>query len=127
MKVYISQFPSIEEAIKQDGVIRVVDGRWSGGFVDLKELQYCIDCGMLRVEPMSGMNFATLVDEEVIMNQVHPSKEILQPCYICGKRHIREDVDKWYYYNGKLICRHHPGAKEWYEMALKMADEELSH
>lgn len=67
MKVYISQFPSIEKAIKQDGAIRVVDGRWSGGFVDLKELQYCIDCGMLQVEPMSGMKFATLNDEEVFI------------------------------------------------------------
>ena len=59
------------------------------------------------------------------MNQ-HPSKELLQPCAICGQRHFREEIEKWYYYDGNIICSHHPGAKEWYEMAINMADAELA-
>jgi len=68
-----------------------------------------------------------MLEREHAMNQAHPSKETLQPCHICGRRHVREDVDKYYYYDGRLVCCHHPGAKEWYEMALKLADDELTH
>jgi hypothetical protein len=40
------------------------------------------------------------------------------PCTICGKSHKRSEVDKWYYYDGILVCSHHHGAKEWYSDLL---------
>jgi|AntAceMinimDraft_16_1070373.scaffolds.fasta_scaffold75932_2 hypothetical protein len=40
------------------------------------------------------------------------------PCTICGKSHKRSEVDKWYYYDGILVCSHHHGVKEWYSDLL---------
>lgn len=55
----LSDFPSIERAMLVDGAIRVIDGRWSEGFVDEGELQECVDSGLLLVEERGGMRFAT--------------------------------------------------------------------
>jgi hypothetical protein len=52
-------------------------------------------------------------------------REILQPCFLCGKRPVREDVDKYYYFMGTLVCSDHPYAKEWYEASFKMVNQQL--
>ena len=47
-------------AIKTDGAIRVVDGRWSLGYVDMDLLKNAIASGMLRTQKRHGMTFAIL-------------------------------------------------------------------
>lgn len=49
---------ALEKAISEDGAIRCVDGRWSGGFVDESELEMAISNGLLSVETRNGMRFA---------------------------------------------------------------------
>ena len=53
--------------------------------------------------------------------------ELLSGCMVCGKQWQRKDVDKYYYFNGTLVCQTHAGAKEFYDGAMKLADEALKH
>jgi hypothetical protein len=62
----MKDFPTVYLAIRADRAIRVIDARWSGGFVDAHELSECIEKGILRVEVRDGMRFAvsaTMKDE----------------------------------------------------------------
>ena len=54
----LSGFPTVEQAIAVDGVIRVFDGRWSEGWVEMGELKTCMKLGLLKSEWRSGMEFA---------------------------------------------------------------------
>jgi hypothetical protein len=52
-------------------------------------------------------------------------KEPVPACWVCGKVWRRCDSDKWYYFGGILVCKHHEGADTWYAGALTLADEAL--
>jgi hypothetical protein len=45
-------------------------------------------------------------------------------CWVCGKNH-RRDSSEYYYFSGVLVCMTHDGAKEFYDGAVKLADEKL--
>ena len=56
--------------------------------------------------------------------------EIIQPCWVCGKRFRRgafvskEDKKLAYFcFSGIIVCRNHNGAEEWYNAAIKMGEE----
>lgn len=48
-------------------------------------------------------------------------------CDICGKEHQRSNTQDWVHYNGETFCVSHPGVMEWYNGALKIADQKLIH
>ena len=53
------QIPAdIAHALRVDGAIRMLDGRWSLGFVEPDELKRLIRAGVLRVQKRHGMSFA---------------------------------------------------------------------
>ena len=52
-------------------------------------------------------------------------EEEVGSCIVCGKVWKRKDVDKWYYFNGTLVCVHHPGSVKWYQGAMIMMNEKL--
>lgn len=54
----LSAYPGIRAAIECDAAIRVMDGRWSKGFVDEKHLADCIRLKLLSVEKRGGIDFA---------------------------------------------------------------------
>lgn len=56
----LSDYPHIKAAIEKDGAIRVIDGRYSAGFVEREELLSCVAVGILEVEMRGGMAFAVL-------------------------------------------------------------------
>lgn len=56
--VRLEDYPKIMAAIKADGAIRMVDGRYSNGFVNMDDLQDCIVRRLLVVEVRDGMGFA---------------------------------------------------------------------
>ena len=56
--VRLEDYPKIRAAIKADGAIRMVDGRYSNGFVNMDDLQDCIVKRLLVVEVRDGMGFA---------------------------------------------------------------------
>lgn len=56
--VRLENYPKIMGAIMADGAIRMVDGRYSNGFVSMDDLQDCIVKQLLVVEVRNGMRFA---------------------------------------------------------------------
>jgi hypothetical protein len=52
-------------------------------------------------------------------------KELVGPCWVCGKMWKREDTDGYFYFNDMLVCVCHDGAKEWYNGAFRLVDEKL--
>jgi hypothetical protein len=56
--VGLEDYPKVRAAIKADGAIRMVDGRYSNGFVNMDDLQDCIVKRLLVVEVRDGMGFA---------------------------------------------------------------------
>ena len=54
----LGAYPWIKHVIEKDGAIRVVDGRWSGGFVRQDDLQECLVKRLLKIEVRDGMGFA---------------------------------------------------------------------
>jgi hypothetical protein len=42
------------------------------------------------------------------------TEDIIGYCSICKKPIIREPIDKWHFYKGLFVCRHHKGVEEWY-------------
>jgi len=48
--------------------------------------------------------------------------EKVQPCWICGKVWTRNEAKEWFYYKGLLVCRTHPGAKQWYSGAINLEE-----
>ena len=51
------------------------------------------------------------------------SEEFIPACWVCGKVWQRKDSNKWLFFNDMVVCRNHPGAKEWYNGALILAEE----
>jgi len=56
--VRLSDYPTINTAIECDGAIRMLDGRYRYGFVNMDDLQYCIVKRLLVVEVRDGVGFA---------------------------------------------------------------------
>lgn len=56
--VRLSDYPRVKSAIEKDGAIRMVDGRYRDGFVNMDDLQDCIVKRLLIVEVRQGMGFA---------------------------------------------------------------------
>lgn len=56
--VRLSDYPTVNAAIASDGAIRMVDGRYSRGFVNMDDLQDCIIKRILVVEVRQGVSFA---------------------------------------------------------------------
>jgi hypothetical protein len=52
-------------------------------------------------------------------------EQIAGYCIVCGKEWKRKEIDKWYYFNGTLVCVHHPGAGKWYHGSLTMMNEKM--
>ena len=52
-------------------------------------------------------------------------KELLLPCWVCGKRWERRAVKHYLYFNQMLVCSNHKGARKWYKGALELANERL--
>ena len=49
--------------------------------------------------------------------------EMIQPCWVCGKKWRRKDIDNYYYFNQMLICSSHKAAKAWYDAAIELSEE----
>jgi len=46
-------------------------------------------------------------------------------CHVCKKQWTREDASKFFYYDGILACKSHPGVVEWWNKKLKEANDQL--
>jgi hypothetical protein len=51
--------------------------------------------------------------------------EIVGECYVCGKPLARKDYKQWAYFHGIIVCREHPGVKQWYKACIRMSEEKL--
>ena len=51
--------------------------------------------------------------------------ELIQPCFVCGKKWTRKETDHYHYFQGIVVCQIHKGAKQWYKGALKLAELKL--
>ena len=71
----LEDYPEIRAAIKADGAIRMVDGRYSNGFVNMDDLQDCIVKRLLVVEVRDGMGFAVKPNVEAHSCRVSKAKE----------------------------------------------------
>lgn len=49
--------PQIEEALNLDGAIRLINGRYSEGYVDLTQLEAAVENGDVMTEKRQGMTF----------------------------------------------------------------------
>ena len=59
------------------------------------------------------------------MTKTKLEEEHVPACLVCGKLWQRKDSKKWFYFNGILVCKEHPGVSDCYGVALKMIDKLL--
>lgn len=72
--IRLSNFPCISTAIECDGAIRIVDGRWSKGYVNEEQLNRCLALGLLVMERRDGMRFAVKTGKGISNEKIEAPK-----------------------------------------------------